>query len=130
MTENVKKLLEAVFKNEELREKIGSMDREAIIATAEKLSIELCEEDFAQPVSALSDDEMEQVSAGFIGYDKYTKEEYAKAGITWEHSIFFQDRYYWKGMLIEQRFAEALADYYYNPNDPAAQRRLGIDKPL
>ena len=47
-------------------------------------------------------------SAFFIGSDKYTKKEYAKAGITWEHNIILPDKYYFNGKSISQSDAEKI----------------------
>ena len=47
MTENMKKFLETVSKSEELTAKINGMDKEAIIAAAKALGIELTDTDFA-----------------------------------------------------------------------------------
>ena len=52
MTENMKKFLEAVSKNEELAKKINTMTKEDLLALAKELSIELTEDDFAGGVPA------------------------------------------------------------------------------
>ena len=82
MTENMKKFLEAVSKDEALREKVNTMDKDAIIATAKELGIELTETDFAQPEGEMNTDELDAVAGGGVcacvtagggkagGYDK------------------------------------------------------------
>lgn len=64
MTENMKKFLEEVSKNEELCKKLNSADQETIIAMAGELGMELTEADFAQN-NALSDDELDAVAGGY-----------------------------------------------------------------
>lgn len=51
-------------------------------------------------------------SAFFIGSDKYTKEQYAEAGINWEHNKILLDHYDFKGRNISQSFAEKITDLY------------------
>ena len=65
MSENLKKFLEAVSKNEELTAKVGSMEMNELIALAKQLGIELTEADFSKPaVQELSDDELYAVAGG------------------------------------------------------------------
>lgn len=64
MTENMKKFLEAVSKNEELTAKVGTLGMEELIALAKELGIELTEADFAKPTGELDDDELDAVSGG------------------------------------------------------------------
>ena len=64
MTENMKKFLEAVSKNEILAKKINTMTKEDLLALAKELSIELTEDDFAQE-SELEKDELEAVTGGW-----------------------------------------------------------------
>lgn len=57
--------------------------------------------------NAMNMNELEKVNGGFyIGSDQYTKEEYAAAGIIWEHNFWTKDRYYYKGKQITQDEAE------------------------
>ncbi len=50
---------------------------------------------------------LEKVSGGYyLGSDKYTKEEYAQVGITWEHNFWTRDRYFLNGKEISQSDAE------------------------
>ena len=51
-------------------------------------------------------------SAFFIGSDKYTKEQYAEAGINWEHNKILLDHYDFKGRNISQGSAEKITDLY------------------
>ena len=62
MTENMKKFLAVVSEKEELREKIGKMDKDALIALAKTLNIPLTDADFEQPVRELSDNELDLVT--------------------------------------------------------------------
>ena len=64
MTENVKKFLEAMSKDEALREKLTTMDKDAIIAAAKELGFELTEADFVQPEDELNEDELDAVAGG------------------------------------------------------------------
>lgn len=51
-------------------------------------------------------------SAFFLGSDKYTKEQYAEAGINWEHNKILLDNYDFKGRNISQSSAEKITDLY------------------
>lgn len=66
MTENMKKLLEAVTKNEELVKKISTMTKENLIALAKEMGIELTEADFEKNDAELSDDELDCVNGGAL----------------------------------------------------------------
>lgn len=68
MTENMKKFLESVSKNEELVKKINTMTKEELIALAKELGIELTEADLEKPDGELSDDEMDAVAGGMGCY--------------------------------------------------------------
>lgn len=66
MTDSMKKFLEEVSSSKELAERIGNMDRDEVIRTAENLGITLTDADFSQPESGdmLSDDELTSVAGG------------------------------------------------------------------
>lgn len=64
MTENMKRFLEAVSKDEELTAKVGTLGMAELIALAKELGIELTEADFAKPTGELDDDELDAVSGG------------------------------------------------------------------
>ena len=51
-------------------------------------------------------------SAFFLGSDKYTKEQYAKAGVNWVHNNILLDHYDFKGRNISQGSAEKITDLY------------------
>lgn len=68
MTENMKKFLEAVSKNEELTKKINTMTKEDLLALAKELGVELTETDFEKPDGELSDDELDAVAGGALCY--------------------------------------------------------------
>ena len=65
MTENLKKFLEAISKNDELAAKVSNMTKDELIALAEELGIDLAEDDFAQK-SELDDDELDVVAGGGV----------------------------------------------------------------
>ena len=71
MTENLKKFLEAVSKDEALQAKVNALESNKetamadIIALAKELGIELTEADFAQPDGEISEDELETISGGY-----------------------------------------------------------------
>ena len=46
----------------------------------------------------------------YVGSDKYSLEEYNKAGVTWEHNFWSKDRYFIKGIPISQDMAEMITD--------------------
>ena len=70
MTENLKKFLEAVSKDEALQAKVNALDSNketamaGVIALAKELGIELTEADFAQPDGEISEDELETINGG------------------------------------------------------------------
>ena len=66
MTENMKKFLEAVSKNEELAKKINTMTKEDLLALAKELGVELTETDFEKPADELNDDELDVVAGGSV----------------------------------------------------------------
>ena len=71
MTENLKKFLEEVSKDEALQAKVNALESNKetamadIIALAKELGIELTEADFAQPDGEISEDELETISGGY-----------------------------------------------------------------
>lgn len=65
MTENAKKFLEIISKNDELIAKIGNMPKEELVALAKELGFELTEDDFVQK-SELDEDELEAVAGGWM----------------------------------------------------------------
>ena len=68
MTENMKKLLEAMSQNAELAKKISELDKDGLIAAAKELGIDLTEADFVQPEGELNADELEAVAGGKACY--------------------------------------------------------------
>ena len=64
MTENMKKFLEAVSKDEALCEKVSAADKDELIAIAKELGIALVDADFEKPAEELSDDELDAVAGG------------------------------------------------------------------
>lgn len=64
MTENMKKFLAAVSKNDELIAKASAMAREELIALAKNLGIELTDADFAKPTGEMNVNELEAVTGG------------------------------------------------------------------
>ena len=64
MTENMKKFLESVSKNEELCAKIGAMGKDELIALGKELGVELTDADFAKPTQELDDDDLDTVAGG------------------------------------------------------------------
>lgn len=63
MTENMKKFLELVSKDEALVAKVNAADKNALIALAKELGVELTEADFEHP-NKLSDDELDVAGGG------------------------------------------------------------------
>ena len=64
MTENMKKFLLTVSEDQELREKASKLEKEALIALAAELSIELTDNDFVRPCGEMSEAELVAVSGG------------------------------------------------------------------
>jgi len=69
MTENAKKFLEEISKNEELMEKVDKAGKEEILAIARELNLELSDDDFNNSESEkMSEDELNTViGAGGCG---------------------------------------------------------------
>ena len=63
MSENLKKFLEVVTQNEELCAKLNGMSKDAIMAAAKAVGIELTEADLAQNAE-LNDTELDAVAGG------------------------------------------------------------------
>lgn len=67
MTENMKKFLMEISKDEALTAKVGAMGREELIALAKELGIALTDADLEKPaVQELGDDELEPVAGGDV----------------------------------------------------------------
>ena len=64
MSENLKKFLEAVSKDEALVAQVGAMGKEELLALAKELKISLTAEDLEKPAEELSDDELDTVAGG------------------------------------------------------------------
>ena len=64
MTENMKKFLEAISKDNALCDKSSNATNEDLMAMAKALGIELTEADFTQPSGELSEDELSAVAGG------------------------------------------------------------------
>ena len=64
MSENLKKFLEAVSKDEAACAKVNSMNQEELIAFAKELGLELTAADLKQEPQELSDDDLDSVAGG------------------------------------------------------------------
>ncbi len=65
MTENLKKFLETVSKDEALTAKVGTMGKDELVALAKELGIELTDADLEKPaVQELDDDDLDTVAGG------------------------------------------------------------------
>ena len=60
---------------------------------------------------------LQSCSAFFLGSDKFTEEEYAKAGVKWEHNTILLDDYYFNGKSISQSMAESITSFYNKNED-------------
>ena len=68
MSENLKKLLEMISKNEELTAKISDMEKEELLVLAKEWGLELTEADLEMPVEQeLNDDDLDIVTGGKCG---------------------------------------------------------------
>ena len=64
----------------------------------------------------VKEEEAKIVAGGFLGSDlpfKNTLEEYSRAGVTWEHNFWSKDRYFIKGVQINQETAEKIVEMYF-----------------
>jgi hypothetical protein len=60
------------------------------------------------------EEEAKIVAGGYyIGSDKYTMEQYSQAGVTWEHNFWTKDRYFVRGVRIDQKTAEKVTAKYF-----------------
>ena len=66
MSENMKKFLEAVSRNDELYKKVSAAGMDERIAMGRDLGIYLTAEDFKKPAEELSDDELDAVAGGDV----------------------------------------------------------------
>ncbi len=65
MTDSMKKFMDVVSENAELATRVSNMDKEAIIAEAQKRGIALAEADFTGEKNVeLSEDELNEVAGG------------------------------------------------------------------
>ena len=64
MTENMKKFLSRISEDQELAEKLSKAEKEAMIAEAKEMGVELTDADFAPEENVLSEDELEAVAGG------------------------------------------------------------------
>lgn len=72
MNENIKKLLETLSSNEELRAELSTLGKDELIKFAKEQGIELTDADFESANGEISDDELATVAGGkwctcFIG---------------------------------------------------------------
>ena len=67
MTENLRRFLEAVSKNDEMYGKFSGATKEDMLAMAKELGVELTAEDLEQKAE-MSDDELEAVAGGKACY--------------------------------------------------------------
>ena len=68
------------------------------------------QETSGQPIN---DEDIGKVAGGYVGSDKYTIEEYSRAGVTWEHNTWSKDRYFFRGEKINQACAEDVTDFFF-----------------
>ncbi|MGI6578636.1 MAG: hypothetical protein ACOX3H_00090 [Saccharofermentanales bacterium] len=69
--------------------------------------------DFAS-LEEVKEEEAKIVAGGYyVGSDKYTLEEYSQAGVTWEHNFWSKDRYFIKGVKINQKTAEKITEMFF-----------------
>ena len=64
MSENLKKFMEMIFENNELKRKATAMNKEEIVALAKEMGIELTDADFELSEVELSERELADVSGG------------------------------------------------------------------
>lgn len=59
---------------------------------------------------AIEDEKLENAAGGYYvgNEDKYTMEQYSFAGVTWEHNFWSKDRYFIRGVQINQDLAEKI----------------------
>lgn len=70
------------------------------------------EKEMKKGFQEVDDSALEAAAGGYMGKDKYSKAEYSKAGVSWNHNIFSKDEYYYDGTKISQSDAEAIVTAY------------------
>lgn len=70
--------------------------------------------------------EAKRVAGGYVGNDIYTIEEYSKAGVTWESNVWSKDRYFIRGVKIDQKTAELIVDRYKILGRPLTDDELRV----
>lgn len=79
-----------------------------------------------ETLEEVKEEEAKRVAGGYVGSDKYTFEEYSKAGISWEHNIWSFDRYFIRGAKIDQSLAETIVDKYLILGRPLTDDELRV----
>ncbi len=75
----------------------------------------------------VKEEEARIVAGGYyVGGDKYTVEQYSQAGVTWEHNFWSKDRYFVRGVPIDQALAEKITDMYIQLGRPLTDDELRI----
>lgn len=75
----------------------------------------------------LEDEKTEDAAGGYyVGSDKYTMEQYNWAGVTWEHNFWSKDRYFIRGVQIDQSKAEKIVDKAYEVGRPLTDDELRL----
>ncbi len=78
----------------------------------------------------VQEEEARIVAGGYhVGSDKYTFEEYSRAGVSWEHNFWSKDRYFVRGVKIDQALAEKITErsiYLGRPLTDDELRVLGV----
>lgn len=73
----------------------------------------------------VKEEEARKAAGGYyVGSDKYTFEEYSKAGVAWEHNFWSKDRYFVRGVQIDQKLAEKIVDLYLTIGRPLTDTEL------
>jgi len=75
----------------------------------------------------VKEEEAKKVAGGYyVGSDKYTFEEYSKAGVSWEHNFWSKDRYFVRGIQIDQNLAEKITEKYFLLGRPLTDDELRV----
>ena len=75
----------------------------------------------------IKDETLENAAGGYyVGSDKYTAAEYAWAGVTLEHTFSAKNRYYIRGIQIDQSKAEKITDRALELGRPLTDEELRL----
>ncbi len=66
-----------------------------------------------ESLEELKEEDAKIVAGGYrADGNLYRPDQYAQAGVTWEHNMWSKDRYFIRGIQIDQALADKIVDKY------------------